>query len=80
MCARATYIRVLRVTVDQRSSRTAVAVPPGTPVKTIRDGDVLDLTESAKLEAKRQYSKEVEAMFDAVMTDDPSEVDAYALR
>ena len=66
--------------IDHGSTRTAMAVPPGTPVKTIRDGDVLDLTDSAKLEAKRKYSKEVERMFDAVMTDDPSEVDAYALR
>ena len=67
-----------RVTCDRRptlESHRGGPVPPGTPVKTIRDGDVLDLTESAKLEAKRQYSKEIERMFDAVMTDDPSEVD-----
>ena len=47
-------------------------IPPGTPIQTLREGDVLDLTKAAKREAERKYAPAVERMFDAVMTNDPS--------
>ena len=45
-------------------------IPPGTPVKRIREGEVLDLSENARKESERKFAPEVEHMFDAVMSDD----------
>ena len=45
-------------------------IPAGTPIKKIREGEVLDLSENARKESEREQPKEVHHMFDAVMTDD----------
>lgn len=50
-------------------------IPPGTPVKTVHDGDLLDLTGGEyDEEKKRKYSKKVTKMFDAIMTDDADQI------
>lgn len=49
-------------------------IPPGTKVRKIKDGEVLDLTENAQKEQDKKWGPDVVRMFDAVMTDDPSQV------
>lgn len=45
-------------------------IPPGTEVKKIKEGEVLNLAENAEKEAARKFPDEVNHMFDAVMTDE----------
>lgn len=45
-------------------------IPPGTKIKKIREGEVLDLSENARKESERKFPPHVEHMFDAVMSDD----------
>ena len=51
-------------------------VPPGTKVKKLKEGEVLDLTGGEYERSKKGVSPEVQQMFDAIDTNDPATINA----